>query len=90
MNFKFEKFEVLLIALCLLFTLVISNYHLSWNGYLGLSQERWDTIWAIFENGFSLLLCLIIIIFSYGAIRKLFKFIFIKIIVTGYKVQFKK
>jgi len=37
-------------------------------GYLGISQDSWNTIWGISQSGLSLSLCGIVILMSYGLI----------------------
>ncbi len=69
--------EIVPVALCLLFAVAISLYHVSFEGYLGLSERTWGTVWAIAENGFSLLLCGIVIINTYGVMKIVFKWVFV-------------
>lgn len=74
---KIDWIELLFIVTCLLFTLAISLYHISYNGFLSLSESEWGTVWAISENGLSIMMSIIIAIYSYGSIKKLFKYLFI-------------
>ncbi len=74
---KRDLIEIVPVALCLLFAVVISLYHVSFDGYLELSEQTWGTVWAIAENGFSLLLCGIVIINTSGLVSKLFQWVFI-------------
>jgi hypothetical protein len=76
---KVDTIELIAVVVCLLFAIAISLYHLSYEGYLGLSESSWGTVWAISENGFSLSLVTMIGIGVYlsEVIRKIFKFVFI-------------
>ena len=74
---RFDLTEFLITAICLMFAVIISLYHVSYNGFLGLSDKIWGSVWAISENGFMLTLSIIIILFNYGVIRTLFKYVFI-------------
>lgn len=74
---RFDWVELLIIVTCLIFTLAISLYHISFNGFLSLSESGWGTVWAISENGLSIIMSIIIAIYSYGSIKKLFKYLFI-------------
>jgi hypothetical protein len=74
---KVDWFEIGVISLCLLFVTAISLYHISYNGYLGISENGWSTIWAVAENGFSLFLCVLVANAIQGTIRKLFNWIFV-------------
>lgn len=56
----------------LIFAIAICYYHISFDGYLNLSNEVWGSIWAISENGLSLLMSLALVIFAYGALKKFF------------------
>lgn len=69
--------EIVPVALCLIFAIVISLYHLSFDGYLGLSRESWNMVWSITENCFALTLCFLIGIYFSGALKILFRFVFI-------------
>jgi hypothetical protein len=35
-------------------------FHISFDGYLGISQATWETIWAISINGFTLIIVILI------------------------------
>jgi len=74
---KFEKLEMILILLCFIFAIIISLFHLSFAGFLGLSKERWNVVWAFSENGLGLVMSILLWFFSYGAIKKLFLYLFI-------------
>jgi hypothetical protein len=69
------KIELIAIAGCLLFAVAISLYHLSYPGFLGLSCKAWNLVWAIAENGFSLLLCTITAWLTTGSMRFMFTWI---------------
>ena len=74
---KIDFIELIAVVSCLIFAAVISLYHLSYDGYCGLSETQWGTVWAISENGFSLVLCVFLSILSYGIMKILFKWVFI-------------
>jgi len=75
---KVDILEFLVVILSLLFIFVISAYHLSYNGFEGLTTKQWNVIWAIAENSISLLMASLVSIYSgVGTIRLLFKWIFI-------------
>lgn len=69
--------EIVPVAMCLLFAIAISLYHVSFEGYLGLSEKSWGAVWAIAENGFSLLLCSIVILNTSGVMKVIFKWVFV-------------
>lgn len=60
----------------MLFAIAISLYHVSFEGYLGLSDKAWGSVWAISENGFSLMLCWMISMYSIGLIKNIFRWVF--------------
>lgn len=74
---RIDMIEGFFVIMSMLFVIAISLYHVSFNGYLGLSDSTWGTIWAISENGFSLMLCSIIVLNTSGMIRQLFSKVFI-------------
>lgn len=74
---KIDLIEIVPIALCMLFAIAISLYHVSFEGYLGLSERTWGAVWAIAENGFSIMLCWMISIYAIGVTRLLFRWVFI-------------
>jgi hypothetical protein len=71
------KYDKIGVIICLLFAIVISFYHLSYDGYLGLNDSQWGSIWAIAENGFSLTICILISLLSKGILKSIFKYLFI-------------
>jgi hypothetical protein len=74
---KLNMIELISYVISLLFALAISLYHVSYDGYLGLSESTWGSVWALSENGFSLTLCVIVFLFTFGILRSLFKYVFI-------------
>jgi len=72
-----RRVETIAVVICLLFAIAISLYHVSYEGYLGLSDKFWGSLWAISENGLSLTLCFLVAIYSYGILQKLFTWLFI-------------
>lgn len=75
MKKKVDLLEVLIIVGCLLFMVAISLYHLSFNGYLGLSATFWDMEWSVAENGLFLFLTWIISILTFEVVRNVFRYI---------------
>jgi hypothetical protein len=69
---KFDLIETLTVSSCLLFTIAISLYHLSHEGYLGLSEKQWGVVWSISEEGLTLTLCTVIFLFATGFIKWFF------------------
>ena len=59
---KVNMIELIQTVILLLFLIVISIYHISYDNYLGISEKNWSVIWAVAENG--LLLTLVIIVNS--------------------------
>jgi len=59
------------------FAIAISLYHVSHEGYLGLTDAQWGSVWAISENGLSLSLCFIISVYSCGVLRIISKYVLI-------------
>lgn len=74
---KIDWFEFTVISICLLFATAISLYHISFDGYLGLTEAQWSTVWAVAENGFSLFLCYLVAQSTAGIIKVLFNWLFI-------------
>ena len=73
---KIDLIEIVPIVLCMAFAIVISLYHVSFEGYLGLSNKVWGSVWAIAENGFSLMLCWLVSVYSVDVIRIVFRWVF--------------
>ncbi len=74
---KIDMIEFIIVALCLMFAIVISIYHVSYEGFLGISNKVWGSVWAVAENGFSLLMCGIVVMYSHGTIKLVFRYLFI-------------
>jgi len=72
-----RKIETIAVVICLLFAIAISLYHVSYEGFLGLSDNFWGSLWAISENGLSLTLSFLVGIYSYGILRNLFTWVFV-------------
>jgi hypothetical protein len=66
--------EIVIVTLCIVSSILLSFYHMSYDGYLGISGKTWDILWAISENALALISSIIIFLFTYGAIKKLFLF----------------
>lgn len=73
---KIDMIEAIVTAICLLFAVAISLYHVSKDGKFGLSQEQWRVVWAISENGLLLTMSFVIGIFGPGILRNIFRFVF--------------
>jgi len=73
---KVDWIELVFVVICLIFAIAISFYHMSYDGYLGINNDQWDTIWAISENALSLSMCVLIFLIAYGVLRVLFKWVF--------------
>jgi len=69
---KIDSIEILMVSFCLLFTVLISLYHLSFEGYLGLTEKQWAVVWAISEEGLTFTLCTIIFLFATRFIKWFF------------------
>jgi hypothetical protein len=57
---RLKLFDVICVIIPLLFVVTISYYHISYDGYLGLSSKQWGIDWALSEN--CLLLFTVVII----------------------------
>jgi hypothetical protein len=80
---KIDVIELSAVVLSLLFAIVISLYHMSFNGFEGLSSDQWATVWAIAENSLSLLMVALISIFAgKGILRTMFSWVFIPYFIT--------
>lgn len=80
---KIDVVEFSAVVLSLLFAIIISLYHMSFNGFEGLTSEQWNTVWAIAENSLSLVMAALISIFAgKGIIRTMFSWIFIPYFIT--------
>jgi len=80
--------ESIMVVLCIIFLIVISMFHLSDEGFMGLSYRTWKVIWAIAENGFALMMCGIVSLYSYGVLRTLFTWVFIPYFIIKLIYQF--
>ena len=85
---KVDILEFFAIILCLLFVVVISLYHLSYNGYKGLSSDQWNVVWAIAENFLSLVMSILLSIFGSKTIRLMFFSLFIPYFIIKLIYQF--
>ena len=74
---KIDMIEIITVVTCLLFAIAISLYHISYPGYLGLSEKAWSIVWVFAENGLSLAMSVIIAISFFGIIKKMFTWLFI-------------
>ncbi len=74
---KIDLIEIVPVALCMLFAIAISLYHVSFDGFLGLSKHFWGATWAISENGFALMLCWLLSLHVTDIMRAIFKYVFI-------------
>jgi hypothetical protein len=74
---RLDWFEIAIISICLLFVTAISLYHISYPGYLKLTEAQWATVWAVAENGFCLTLCFLVSQLTGGGLKLLFKWLLI-------------
>jgi len=75
---KVNVLEVSAVVLLLIFTIIISLYHISYDGFKGLTEKEWDLVWAIAENSLTLIISTLVSIFAgYGVLRLMFNYIFI-------------
>lgn len=72
-----KRLETVVIMICLLFVMAISLYHVSSDGYLGLSEKSWYYVWIISENGLLLTMSFLMLLYSTCVIRKMFSYLFI-------------
>ena len=77
MKSTIDWFELIVVVGCLLFAITISLFHLSFPGWLSLSDESWGIVWAVGENGLSLFMCIILSIVLSGKMRLLFRYVLI-------------
>lgn len=70
------KTETIAVVFSLLFMIAISLYHVSYDGYLGLSQRFWESLWAISNNGIMLSMSFLVYLYSFGPLRSVMLFIF--------------
>lgn len=69
--------ELVITALVLFFAIVISSYHLSYDGFLGLSERAWALVWAVSENGMMILLSSFLALMTTVPSKNIFKFVLI-------------
>lgn len=74
---KVDWFALRVIAIGCLLIITASLYHTSFNGYLKLSKESWDCIWAVSQEGLLIYSFSLVIILSYGKIKTFFKYVLI-------------
>lgn len=73
---KYDLIEACLVIISILFMIVISLYHLSFEGSFGISAKTWNVIWAFAENGLALSLCVIISLYFLGIVKLIFRYVF--------------
>jgi len=71
---KIKKNMVENIALIMsgLFIVAVSLYHISFEGFMGLTKKAWYCIWDLSETGLLLAMCLIITSSCTGFVKMLF------------------
>jgi len=74
---KIDMIEKIIVAICSFFIIALTLYHISYDGYLGVSEKTWGLIWSVSENGLLLTLSFVICIAFSGIIRTFFTYIFI-------------
>jgi hypothetical protein len=77
-NHKVDVVEISAVVLLLIFTIVIGQYHISYDRFRGLSYSEWNTVWAIAENFLTLIMSTLVSIYAgSGMLRLMFNYIFI-------------
>lgn len=71
-----KRIETIAIVFSLLFMIAISLYHVSYDGFLGLSNLFWESVWAISNNGILLMMAFLVMLYSWGIIRLLMAWVF--------------
>jgi hypothetical protein len=74
---RIEWIEFAILVICLLFIIVISLYHISYDGYLQILGKTWDVIWAVSNDGLMMTMSLIISLLSIGLVKKIFRWVFV-------------
>jgi hypothetical protein len=74
---KLDLIELIVVVICLLFTIAISFYHVAQDGDMGLTQAQWRIVWAISENGLSLVMSFLISLLTVGIVKIMFKWLFV-------------
>jgi hypothetical protein len=74
---KLDIFENIVMVICLIFVIAMCLFHISYDGYLGISQAKWETIWAISINGFTLFIIILIANLTVGYFSRFFSYILI-------------
>jgi hypothetical protein len=69
--------EIIMVSVCLIFAVIMSLYHISYNNYLGISERTWNVVWAVAQDGFSVALCIIISLLSVDIMKIVFRWVFI-------------
>jgi hypothetical protein len=72
-----RKVETIAVVFSLLFMIAISLYHVSCDGFLGLSNLFWESLWAMSNNGLMLTMSFLIMLYSWGVLRLLIIWVFI-------------
>jgi glucan phosphoethanolaminetransferase (alkaline phosphatase superfamily) len=79
---KVDWFAMRVITIGSLLIILASLYHTSFNGFLNISEKLWDCAWAISQDGLLLFSFILVVILSYGVIKKFFKYVLIPICVV--------
>ncbi len=74
---RVDLIEAISVVICLSFAIMISLYHISYDGYMGLTERAWGAVWAVAENGFAMFVCFIVSIYSWGIMQKIFRYVMI-------------
>lgn len=83
-----KRIETIAIVFSLLFMIAISLYHVSYKGFLGLSQIFWESVWAVSNNGILLMMSFLVMLYSWGVIRLLMTWVFIPYFLVKLIYQF--
>jgi len=82
------KLETIAIVFSLLFMIAISLYHVSYDGYLGMSLKFWESVWVISNNGILLTMSFVTFLYSFGLLRSLILYVFMPYFVLKLVYQF--
>jgi hypothetical protein len=73
---KIDWLEIGIVVIGLILSIAFCSYHVSFNGYLGLTTSQWKLEWATSQNLFSLFMVILIVIAYSGTIHCFFKYVF--------------
>ncbi len=74
---SFDWAEITPIAICMFFLAILSLYHISYEGYLGLSVKAWGFVWAVSENGLAITMTILLSILTVGIPKIFFRWVLV-------------